>query len=247
MLLASGVVLLSFLILAAPYAFLLAGGSDREWVRLANIGQTYGAVSALLSGLALVGVVASLRIQANQRLSDRLFAKQQRHHDMMRYVFDEPEYSQCWGPRFAPDDVDERLYFYTNIILGEWQAAYELGDLSQADVRLYAAIMFKSELPRMFWKQHGHLRRVVTRNKGTGDFSLIISDEYEKAVRIGPPERHYKSLRAAGTRRKNSDVKWDRFAASGLGVAALAALIVAARKSTHGRKRGSGGRHGMAP
>jgi hypothetical protein len=35
-----------------------------KWMRLSNVGQTYGAVSALLTALALGGVVISLLYQA---------------------------------------------------------------------------------------------------------------------------------------------------------------------------------------
>jgi hypothetical protein len=40
--------------------------STTEWERLGNIGQTYGAASAMLSVLALIGVTVSLILQARE-------------------------------------------------------------------------------------------------------------------------------------------------------------------------------------
>src|SRR5947208_2108644 len=58
------VVIVLVLVIFSPLA-LRQFGSVRgvSWARLSNIGQTYGAASALLTGLALVGVVGSLVFQ----------------------------------------------------------------------------------------------------------------------------------------------------------------------------------------
>src|SRR5215469_12947531 len=43
-----------------------------NWTMLGNVGQTYGAASALLSAIALIGVSASLVIQGRQARNERL-------------------------------------------------------------------------------------------------------------------------------------------------------------------------------
>ena len=43
-----------------------------DWQQLSNVGQTYGAASAILSGIALVGVVFSLLVQARQAKTERI-------------------------------------------------------------------------------------------------------------------------------------------------------------------------------
>ena len=59
-------------IVLAPFAMALIARAHQNWVLLGNIGQAYGGVSALISAIALVGVVGSLLIQARQHSLDRL-------------------------------------------------------------------------------------------------------------------------------------------------------------------------------
>lgn len=221
----AGAALLLMATSASALLLRFAGGSDLEWARLANIGQAAGAVSALISAVALVGIVATIRNQLAQRRIEHVLSRQQRHHDMMRYVFEDPQYSQCWGPKVAPEGVDDRLFYYTNIILGEWQAAYELGELSADDIRHYAATMVDSEIPRMFWRQHGGLRRMTTRRKATGDFALIVEEEYRRATASGPPARTYE--RPAPPERPGA--RW--LIVGAIGVVVAATVGAAARRS----------------
>ncbi len=65
----AGVVIAAFVFLAlvilSPFALrVLATSFGLNWSNLSNIGQTYGAVSALITALALGGVVVSLLYQA---------------------------------------------------------------------------------------------------------------------------------------------------------------------------------------
>jgi len=62
-------------VLATPYIFQSFRGTDRQWTRLANIGQTYGVVSALLSGLALLAIIASLLKSVNEGPPERLYIR----------------------------------------------------------------------------------------------------------------------------------------------------------------------------
>lgn len=47
-------------VVASPLALGVFGGAAEEWERLSFIGQTYGAISALIAVFALVGVVVTL-------------------------------------------------------------------------------------------------------------------------------------------------------------------------------------------
>jgi hypothetical protein len=53
-----------------------------DWDRLSDIGQTYGAASALLAGLALTGVAASLFFQAREAKATREQALRALHGDL---------------------------------------------------------------------------------------------------------------------------------------------------------------------
>lgn len=49
---------------ASPWFLRAFDGPTTRWERLSFIGQTYGAASALLAVLALIGIVATLALQA---------------------------------------------------------------------------------------------------------------------------------------------------------------------------------------
>jgi hypothetical protein len=70
------IVLTSGLIAASPLALGLLDRQSRDWERLSWLGQTYGAASALLAVLALIGVAVSLTMQAREgrQLGNKPFA-----------------------------------------------------------------------------------------------------------------------------------------------------------------------------
>lgn len=43
-----------------------------DWIRLSDVGQTYGAASALVAGIALVGVVISIVLQMRSLAVSRI-------------------------------------------------------------------------------------------------------------------------------------------------------------------------------
>jgi hypothetical protein len=51
------------LVILSPFALTWLQSINKNWSQLSNIGQTYGAISALVSSLALGGVIASLIYQ----------------------------------------------------------------------------------------------------------------------------------------------------------------------------------------
>ena len=64
---------LLLLILVSPlFLRTLARAHGINWSQLSDIGQTYGAASAILSGVALVGVSLSLMVQARQAKAERI-------------------------------------------------------------------------------------------------------------------------------------------------------------------------------
>jgi hypothetical protein len=52
------------LVILSPFALGELARSRQDWPQLSNVGQTYGAVSALVSSFALGGVIISLLYQA---------------------------------------------------------------------------------------------------------------------------------------------------------------------------------------
>jgi len=64
-------VAVAIVIACAPFGMEWIARFRRDWVTLGNIAQAYGGFSALISAIALVGVVGSLLIQVRQHSLDR--------------------------------------------------------------------------------------------------------------------------------------------------------------------------------
>jgi hypothetical protein len=172
-------------VVISPVAFNLIDSNNRDWVRLSSIGQAYGSVSALLSAAALCLVVL---LQRNQLRHERIAMVRDMHRAVVGVALDEPGYCQCWGARMAGNGIDERLFYYTNMILMLWWYSWEIGELRDAQLRSYARGMFDSEVPREYWRTHGQWRLSGTRGRRRR-FLLMINEEFQTAERTGPPVR----------------------------------------------------------
>jgi hypothetical protein len=110
--------------------------SEGDYSRISDIGQAYGAASAVISAVALGLVVLGQYRQAHRARLQALFDMTD---ELVQLAMDEPMYRQCWGTRMAPDDIDEALFYYCNRMIKSWKIAWELRDLSEAQARAYLA------------------------------------------------------------------------------------------------------------
>ncbi|MGN9907904.1 DUF6082 family protein [Phytohabitans sp. LJ34] len=148
---------------------------DREWV------------AALVATLLVVA--ASTMLQRKQVRHERLWLQRGYTFDLLRMAMDDPIYAQCWGPRVSPPDMDERLFYYANLVIMGWSYAWEHGQIDAQQVRAYAQAFFESEVSREYWTRYGSWR---SRSRGRERaFYRIIDNEYRDAIAGGPPTRPY--------------------------------------------------------
>jgi uncharacterized protein DUF6082 len=164
----------------------LFAATSGDYSRISDIGQAYGAASAMISAGALGVVVFG---QHRQVRRTRLQVLSETTDDLVQLAMDEPMYRQCWGSRMAPDDIDEALFYYCNRMIKSWKVAWELHDLPEAQARAYLARFFEGEIPRLFWKQHGVLQMSAKRTNQRARFVVLINEEYLRAINAGPPKR----------------------------------------------------------
>jgi hypothetical protein len=186
----SGAILLMLALLLAgvlfsPVMIGMLGNTASDWGRLSDIGQAYGAVSALLSAAALGAVVA---LQRGQTRRERTWRLRELHLDIVKLAMDEPMYAQCWGPRMAPENVDERLFYYVNLVVLMWAEFWEAGELRDAEVKSYVASLFESEVAREYWDWHGKWQVEAASGRRLR-FLRIVDQEYDQAVLTNPPSR----------------------------------------------------------
>src|SRR4051812_36742765 len=90
-----------------PVFFTFAGSvQGADWGKLSYIGQTYGAASAMMSALGLIGVAASLVIQTRQVRLGQMQAARMQQLSLMDMAMRDPVLSPLW--QYGPStDIEE--------------------------------------------------------------------------------------------------------------------------------------------
>ncbi|WP_238010628.1 DUF6082 family protein [Dactylosporangium sp. AC04546] len=187
-----------YLVVLSPLLIYAFYDDDRDWARLGDMGQAYGPASALLSTVALLVVAASLLVQRNNFRHMLRADHRRRTRETVMMSMAEPAYAQCWGARFAPAHVDERLFFFASFVLLNWSFAWEDRLINEPKLRELLRAYFDSEIPRMYWERHGDWHNPRRRWPRREQFEAIVNEEYLCAIKSGSPSRRYEP--AAATR-----------------------------------------------
>lgn len=197
-----------------------------DWQRLSDAGQTYGAASALLSGIALIGVAATLLVQTRQDKVERIRIVRERHVELARMTASDP---QVYGPivgvnvKSQADADNYRAHVMVTLWMNYARMGYQMDVLSERSLRgeLFAE-MFQSEVTRDWWKSvREHWLNNPVPERRARRFSKMINEEYLKAIASGPPTVF--ANRRAG-RSKKVYVHWKDVLGIGSGIAIGAIL-----------------------
>ena len=171
------------LISLSPLALGVFHGATAQWERLSFIGQTYGAASAIISVLALVGVVLTLGYQARETKRAREETRRQAIADLLKMAMEDPDLDECWGPMPAPDDQKSRKQqLCTNMIIAAWEMSYETGATPEHRLRYNANEMFSGEVGRTFWRNSRESRLSTSANRRERRFHQILDEEYQRIL-----------------------------------------------------------------
>jgi hypothetical protein len=170
---------------------IFAGGAD--YAVAGNVGQAYGAASAVIAGIALFVVLASVVVQYRQFKVMRIQSMVEFNEELVLLAMENPAYRQCWGARISPDSIDEGLFYYCSKVIKVWTIAWELGDIDEPQVRAYLKNFFDSEVPRRYWEMHGVWHRGGSRRNRRARFLELINEELANAKK-GPPGRGYEDF-----------------------------------------------------
>lgn len=156
-------------------------GATDKWERLSFIGQTYGAASAIISVLALVGIVLTLSHQAREAKLAREETRRQAVSDLLKMAMEDPDLDECWGPVPEPDDPKTRKQLlYTNMIVSEWALSFETGALPEVRLRAIANEMFQGQVGRDYWASAREIRRATYTGRRERRFHEILDEEYQR-------------------------------------------------------------------
>ncbi|MFC6882135.1 MULTISPECIES: DUF6082 family protein [Actinomadura] len=175
------------LIGASPLALRAFTGPTSRWERPSFIGQTYGAASALLAVLALIGITATLALQARETRIAREEARRSAIADLLKMAMDDPDLDAAWGP--VPPDEDRtarRQFVYINMILSEWQMSFETKALGETRLRAISREMFSGHPGRAFWREAREVRIKTSENRRAQRFHEILDEEYRRAPEPSP-------------------------------------------------------------
>ena len=131
---------LLLVVIFSPLALREFGNSTQtNWSQLSSIGQTYGAISALLTAMALIGVVASLLFQAREVRLAKEQAIRTFHHELIRMQLDDPLYMAALGAPWdmpIPPEYDQiREFLYIHMWVSFWQTFYVMGMMPEDQLR----------------------------------------------------------------------------------------------------------------
>jgi Family of unknown function (DUF6082) len=176
------------LVVLSPLALSGLDGNiiQADWYRLSSIAQTYGAVSAIIAAIALVGVVTSLIIQSREAKATRTSALRNLHVDLLRMAMEDPVYMECWGTYLTDSFEEERQYAYANLIINHWHSMYELGECTDAMLLAMSAELFSSTPGRRFWHYAGPGLKERAPNRQASRFYRLIDEAYRKALEQPP-------------------------------------------------------------
>ncbi|WP_406075336.1 DUF6082 family protein [Micromonospora sp. NBC_01638] len=208
-----------------------------DWPLLGNVGQTYGAASAILAALALIGVVSSLVLQSREAKAAREQAVRALHTDLLKMAIDDPALLECWGPIEDAADVEWfRKHVYANLIVTHWQSMWEVDVLAARHLEVLADQFFKGQVGRRFWAEARGPRTTAETSRRARRFTAIVDRRYLLAAAAGPAENEPR----VATRTSGPGVGPERQAAKGRATVLAVGVVLGAAAVIAGRCRGHG-------
>ncbi|WP_189951826.1 DUF6082 family protein [Streptomyces alanosinicus] len=176
------------LVVVSPLALPALDGGGEDWQRIADIAQAYGAVSALLSALAVVGVAASLVLQAREAKAARVQTTRVLHIELTKMAMEKPEFLDCWG---GPDSTRtvllRRQHMYINLVVSHWEMSFEVGEITEQWLAAAADEIFAGEIGRSFWARSRQARLSTAASRRSRRLHEIIDARYQAS--LGTPPR----------------------------------------------------------
>jgi hypothetical protein len=163
-----------------------------NWPLLSNIGQTYGAVSALLSSVALGGVVLSLLYQARDSHTAREQTTRSLQLELIKMQMDDPALMTAsgapWGLTIPSESAPIREFLYIQIWISYLYGSYIIGEVSESSLRYtFANELLRSRAGRSYWEARSERQVMVGGSRRHNHFYRILTDEYKKAISSNAP------------------------------------------------------------
>jgi hypothetical protein len=194
-------VIVTLLVGVGIAALLARQGASADWNRWSDVGQTFGALSSIISGLALVAVVAIARAQYREMQQNRREMEHQRasligHHmelrraaaanlgmfhlEILKMSIEDPELAEVWPP-FAPNlpaDIN-RKYLYANAIYQFQLRVMTESEYSDEQITASLRYLFTSPHMRGYWRAAAFARTTLP----AGSRELALTQQIDEICR----------------------------------------------------------------
>jgi len=184
---ASAALILIFAVAVSPFALDFFHGDESDWQRRSVIGQTYGAISALVAALALGAIAVSVHFQWQETRANREFARRAIHNDLLKMAIDDPELRECFRTD-GQDEAPSRQHLYCNLIFSFWEMTYVLGVLRHSEIKGLVAEMLSSQPGRDFWTKAREYRLTHIDSRHELSFRQAFDVEYLRWSRSASKE-----------------------------------------------------------
>jgi hypothetical protein len=156
------------------------GGFD--WAALSEIGQAFGAVSALISAVALVGIAASLRLQRQQTKVAQFQLVSGMRTDLINLALEDPRYLAPWGITISHDAQAAKDRAYTSLVFSYVKMAFVVGLLSELELESSARAAFLHSHVRIFWEQARDVYLADATSDRAARFAELMENAYASTV-----------------------------------------------------------------
>jgi hypothetical protein len=167
------------LVILSPFALRAIANREDDWQTLSAVGQAYGAVSAVLSALALCGIALSLLLQWRQVRIAQIITARERQFELIQLGLTNPEliYARIDG---ISDDVLPHAQ-YANLWVAHWKLLWDLKLVREPEVAHLAAELFTDDTARLWWEKVGpHWN--ISGSRRSNRFVKIMMESHQRVT-----------------------------------------------------------------
>lgn len=135
-------------IVATPWLMKSAVRSG-SWNELSNIGQAYGGISAILSGLAFCGVAGSLLLQWRQVRLTQLMTLRERHFELVKLAIEDP--GLALSRPSGMDPATGRQWMVINLWVAHWAMQWDARMLTGRSLFVVFEELFRMNAGALEW------------------------------------------------------------------------------------------------
>jgi hypothetical protein len=150
----------------------------RGTMRGGDLDQVYAAPSAMISALALCGVIVSLTLQWRQVQVSQVVAARERHFELVMLAFEDPRLAFERSPVPLTDD-DRRVWMHSNLWMTQWNLLWQLRQLDESNLRRLALTLFADPARLNWWQAAGSTWSSDSSRSGR-EFFRIVTDAHRE-------------------------------------------------------------------